>query len=48
MADWSHILFDQALLAEGGQLDDPGTFVRRLNDMLRNLLPPAEPTGSEA
>jgi molecular chaperone HtpG len=38
-ADWSHLLFDQALLAEGGQLDDPGTFVRRLNDMLRNLLP---------
>ena len=48
LADWSHILFDQALLAEGGQLDDPGTFVRRLNDMLRNLLPPAEPTGSAA
>ena len=23
-ADWSHILFDQATLAEGGQLDDPG------------------------
>src|SRR5437762_1863633 len=22
-ADWSHILFDQAMLAEGGQLDDP-------------------------
>ena len=22
-ADWTHILFDQALLAEGGQLDDP-------------------------
>ena len=21
-SDWSHILFDQALLAEGGQLDD--------------------------
>jgi molecular chaperone HtpG len=33
-ADWSHLLFDQALLAEGGQLDDPGTFVRRLNDLL--------------
>ena len=48
LADWSHILFDQALLAEGGQLEDPGTFVRRLNDMLRNLLPPAEPTGSAA
>ncbi|HUU33506.1 MAG TPA: molecular chaperone HtpG [Vicinamibacterales bacterium] len=34
LADWSHILFDQALLAEGGQLEDPGTFVRRLNEML--------------
>ena len=22
-SDWSHILFDQATLAEGGQLDDP-------------------------
>jgi molecular chaperone HtpG len=39
LADWSHILFDQALLAEGGQLEDPGTFVRRLNEMLRGLLP---------
>ena len=45
-ADWSHLLFDQALLAEGGQLDDPGTFVRRLNDMLRNLLPAADPVAS--
>ena len=45
-ADWSHLLFDQALLAEGGQLDDPGTFVRRLNDMLRNLLPAADPIAS--
>lgn len=32
--DWSHILFDQALLAEGGQPDDPAAFVRRLNDLL--------------
>jgi len=31
--DWSHILFDHALLAESGQLEDPGTFVRRLNDV---------------
>jgi molecular chaperone HtpG len=46
LADWSHILFDQALLAEGGQLDDPGTFVRRLNEMLRDLLPPAEAMGA--
>jgi molecular chaperone HtpG len=32
--DWSHILFDQALLAEGGQLDDPASFVKRLNELL--------------
>jgi len=33
-ADWSHILFDQALLAEGGSLADPASFVKRLNEML--------------
>ncbi|MDE2429838.1 MAG: molecular chaperone HtpG, partial [Burkholderiales bacterium] len=32
--DWSHILFDQALLAEGGNLADPSSFVKRLNEML--------------
>ena len=32
--DWAHILFDQALLAEGGSLADPATFVKRINDML--------------
>lgn len=38
-ADWSRILFDQALLAEGGQLDDPAGFVKRLNDLLlQNIL----------
>jgi molecular chaperone HtpG len=31
LKDWSAILFDQALLAEGGQLEDPAAFVRRLN-----------------
>ena len=30
-ADWSNLLFDQALHAEGGQLDDPAGFVRRMN-----------------
>ena len=32
--DWSQILFDQALLAEGGQLEDPTAFVKRLNELL--------------
>ena len=36
-ADWSHILFDQALLAEGGQLEDPASFVKRLNDVMMTL-----------
>ncbi len=33
-ADWSSLLFDQALLAEGGQLEDPAGFVKRMNDIL--------------
>jgi len=33
-SDWASILFDQSLLAEGGQLDDPAAFVRRLNEMM--------------
>lgn len=32
--DWCHLLFDQALLAEGGQLEDPVAFVKRLNELL--------------
>jgi molecular chaperone HtpG len=32
--DWAHILFDQAMLAEGGNLSDPAAFVKRMNDML--------------
>ena len=35
--DWSHILFDQALLAEGGQLEDPAAFVQRLNALWLSL-----------
>ncbi len=35
--DWSKILFDQALLSEGGQLEDPAGFVSRLNAMLLKL-----------
>jgi molecular chaperone HtpG len=32
--DWAMLLFEQAWLAEGGQLDDPAGFVRRLNGLL--------------
>ena len=32
--DLAHILFDQALLAEGGMPDDPASYVRRVNALL--------------
>ncbi|MFT3817741.1 MAG: molecular chaperone HtpG [Rubrivivax sp.] len=32
--DLAQVLFDQALLAEGGQLEDPAAYVRRVNRML--------------
>ena len=35
--DWANILFDQALLSEGGQLADPAEFVRKLNNMFVDL-----------
>lgn len=34
----AHILFDQALLAEGGQLTDPAAFVQRVNKLLLELV----------
>ena len=36
-ADWSQILFDQALLSEGGQLRDPAGFVNKLNGLIVSL-----------
>ncbi|MEE9351111.1 MAG: molecular chaperone HtpG [Thiotrichaceae bacterium] len=36
-ADWSDILFDQAILAEGGQLEDPAGFVSKLNKMMLDI-----------
>jgi len=35
--EWVSILFDQAVLAEGGQLQDPATFVSRLNKLFSEL-----------
>lgn len=33
-SELAKVLFDQALLAEGGQLDDPAAFVQRMNELL--------------
>ncbi|HEY9447066.1 MAG TPA: molecular chaperone HtpG [Burkholderiales bacterium] len=35
--EWSGLLFDQALLAEGGTLEDPAGFVKRLNQLMLEL-----------
>jgi molecular chaperone HtpG len=34
---WSELLFDQAVLAEGGELQDPASFVRRMNELLISI-----------
>jgi molecular chaperone HtpG len=36
--DLSRILYDQAQLAEGGQLEDPASFVKRLNQLMLGLM----------
>ncbi|MDO9150226.1 MAG: molecular chaperone HtpG [Methylotenera sp.] len=33
-ADLTHVIFDQALLAEGGTLEDPASFVKRMNSLI--------------
>jgi molecular chaperone HtpG len=33
-ADLAHVLYDQAMLAEGGELEDPASFVRRVNKLI--------------
>ena len=35
--DWANLLLEQATLAEGGSLDDPAGFVRRINDLMLAL-----------
>ncbi len=35
--EWTAVLFDQALLAEGGQLDDPASFVKRINQLMLEM-----------
>ena len=41
--DWAHLIFDQALLSEGGKLDDPAVFVRRMNELIVTLAQRAGP-----
>lgn len=36
-SDWSSIIFDQAMLADGGALEDPAAFVVKLNNLILSL-----------
>ncbi len=37
LADWAHVLFSQAVLTLGARIEDPTSFVTRLNDLLTAL-----------
>jgi molecular chaperone HtpG len=37
LADWAHVLFSQAVLTLGARIEDPATFVSRLNGLLTAL-----------
>lgn len=36
--DWTQVIFDQAVLSEGGQLEEPGQFVKRFNHLVLELM----------
>ena len=52
--DWAAILLEQAMLSEGGKLDDPAGFVRKLNEMFLAMISdgpaaaPAKPKAKKA
>ena len=37
LLDWANLLLEQATLAEGGSLEDPAGFVKRINDLMLAL-----------
>jgi molecular chaperone HtpG len=45
LADWAYVLYNQAVLTLGARIDEPATFVTRLNDLLTALTSDAEPAG---
>jgi len=56
IGEWAQVLFNQSVLTLGARIDDPTTFVQRLNSLLTALTEPAgepepagkpEPTGTE-
>jgi molecular chaperone HtpG len=50
VADWAQVLFNQAVLTLGARIEDPTSFVTRLNDLLTELTDEEEagPAGPDA
>ena len=48
LAEWAHVLFDQAVLTLGARIEEPAAFVSRLNDLLVTLTGAAEPAAEPA
>jgi len=48
LAEWAHVLFDQAVLTLGARLEEPAGFVTRLNDLLVTLSADAPDPGPSA
>jgi molecular chaperone HtpG len=40
LPEWAHVLYNQAVLTLGARIEDPATFVTRLNDLLVALALP--------
>jgi molecular chaperone HtpG len=48
LADWAHVLYNQAVLTLGARIEDPAAFVGHLNDLLVGLAAEAPDTGDDA
>lgn len=42
LAEWAHVLYNQAVLTFGARIEDPAGFVTRLNDLLTALMADAD------
>ena len=38
LKSWSHFLFEQSVIAEGGKLDDPAGFIQNMNQALIDMV----------
>jgi molecular chaperone HtpG len=47
LAEWTHVLYSQAVLTLGARIDDPAAFVSRLNDLLVALAEEPSPAVSD-